>query len=230
MYHRLLVPLIIRKAEYSHLSSLTHWRKDVCATPWRFKYCKMHTRPPAGQGASATMLSDKNDGDPILNVVFVTPQIPTNVGGMGRTCIGLGARFHLIGPLGFDLNNKGVKRSGLDYWEHVDLHYYDSWQEFLKVVGDNDSLYFFTRFGEISALDCEFYKQKQKIFLLFGSENTGFPEEVEKFSFDKTDNSQIYRVGLPMLQQDIIRCYNVSHSATMVLYDAYKQIVMSKTT
>lgn len=166
-------------------------------------------------------LDGTDDGAPLLNVVFCTPQIPNNTGGMGRTVIGLGARLHLVEPLGFKLDDKNVKRAGLDYWNDVDLRVHASWEAFLEREGRNNRRYFFTRAADVSAVDAEFVDDCVPLYMFFGSEISGFPDAVEADIGSQPDD---LAVGIPMQPNNAIRCYNLQVTATMALWQAYYQM------
>eukprot|EP00041_Stephanoeca_diplocostata_P037448 m.1418615 g.1418615 ORF g.1418615 m.1418615 type:complete len:227 (+) comp25038_c0_seq21:144-824(+) len=188
-----------------------------------------HSRPHGGTGSvppptNVTVVPET--GKPRFNVVFCNPQIGTNTGSIGRTCIGLGAQLHLIEPLGFSIDEKQVRRSGLDYWKHVDLQVHESWSAFCAAECVlPHKRYFFTREAEKSALNIA-YPSDCAIYLLFGAETFGFTEEiVNSIGTDKFQDP-VYgdeRVAFPMYQQDIIRCFNLSTSASMGLWQAFYQ-------
>lgn len=172
---------------------------------------------------SEESLKDERDGEPILHVVFVHPQIHWNTGNIGRTCLGLGARLHLVGPLGFSLDAKQVRRAGLDYWDYVDVRVYEDWSQFagstLSVLGDQNSRFFFSKFGTVSAAEVE-WPSDGKIVLIFGSEVDGF-DGIRKWLETQGHDETI--VAFPMVD-DRFRSFNLSTSASMALWDAYKYV------
>lgn len=155
------------------------------------------------------------DGDPLLHVVFVHPQIHWNTGNIGRTCLGLGARLHLIKPLGFSLDAKQIRRAGLDYWEHVDVHVYESWQHFVEgpMQEIEGTRYFFTKFGTQCATELT-WESDGKIMLVFGSEVDGFDGIRDWLLGDGKDENV---VAFPMVD-DRFRSFNLSTTASMVRF------------
>lgn len=159
------------------------------------------------------MVNDPRDGEPMLHVVFVHPQIHWNTGNIGRTCLGLGARLHLIKPLGFSLDAKQVRRAGLDYWEHVDVHVYDNWLNFAQgeMLRIGGARYFFTKFGDQCVTEVE-WAHDEKIVLVFGSEVDGF-DGIRNWL--DTEGSKENLVAFPMVD-DRFRSFNLSTTASMV--------------
>lgn len=147
----------------------------------------------------------------MFNIVLVEPQIPQNTGTIGRLCVNLGATLHLIKPINFDIDDKAVRRAGLDYWKHLDLVVWESFEEFLKEhpIGENthmattktDNLYFEANF-------------KKGDYILFGSETKGIDEQV---LLDHPDNC----VTIPMGGTG--RSLNLGVSVGIVTYEALRQ-------
>ena len=111
---------------------------------------------------------------PRLNIVLFEPQIPQNTGNIARTCACTGARLHLVGPMGFSIDDKKLKRAGLDYWHYLDITYYENTQEFLEKHSD-DSLFFFTTKGR------KVYSEQSypdNCYLIFGREDAGIDEHI----------------------------------------------------
>lgn len=162
------------------------------------------------------------DGEPLLHVVFVHPQIHWNTGNIGRTCLGLGARLHLIKPIGFSLDAKQIRRAGLDYWEHVDVHVHESWQHFVEgpMQEIKGTRYFFTKFGSQCATELT-WETDGKIVLVFGSEVDGFDGIRDWLLNDGKDENV---VAFPMVD-DRFRSFNLSTTASMVRFLEY--IVLS---
>eukprot|EP00040_Diaphanoeca_grandis_P012311 m.62489 g.62489 ORF g.62489 m.62489 type:complete len:197 (-) comp23163_c0_seq1:83-673(-) len=182
-----------------------------------------NTRGPGGLGTTPKIQNVTKLNDPsksLLNVVFCNPLIPANTGSMGRTCIGLGTRLHLIKPLGFDLDDAAVKRSGLDYWPRVDLHIHENWAAFNESEGRCNKRFFFTREANESVVDATFTPELP-IYLIFGNETSGFSNEIQQDIDDVND----VQLAFPMEGQDIIRCFNLSTTATMALWQTYYQLV-----
>ena len=111
--------------------------------------------------------------EPLFHIVLVHPEIPQNTGGIGRLCVSTDTRLHLIEPLGFSLEDKFVRRAGLDYWPHLDLRRYADWETFLEQNPGAPLLFFSTR-GRRAYWDCDY---RPGTFLVFGSESSGLPPE-----------------------------------------------------
>ena len=144
-----------------------------------------------------------------LNIVMVEPEIPQNTGNVARTCAATGARLHLVGPLGFKIDDKKLKRAGLDYWQYLDISYYDSLDEFFQ---KNDGQFFyFTTKGRHVHSDVSY---PDNCYLLFGKETKGLPEEL----LIKHPESC---VRIPM--GDEIRSLNLSNSVAIATYEVLRQ-------
>ncbi len=148
----------------------------------------------------------------MFHVVLIEPEIPWNTGNIGRTCLGAGAQLHLVGRLGFHLDNKQVQRAGLDYWEKVKLHRHDSWEKFLENLPSNAELFFLSTKGKKSLWDAKFH---DGAYLIFGKETAGFPKK-----FYEVYKEKLYRI--PQDERDI-RSLNLSTSVGIVLYEALRQ-------
>ena len=145
-----------------------------------------------------------------INIVLVEPEIPQNTGNIARTCAATGAALHLVGPLGFSIDDRHLKRAGLDYWKYVDLQYYNGLQEFFDLNEGAHFLFCTTKaqksYHEINYTD--------KCFILFGKETKGLPETLLKANYEKC-------LRIPML--DNIRSLNLSNSVAIILYEALRQ-------
>jgi len=155
---------------------------------------------------------------PLFNIVLFTPEIPGNTGSIGRTCVALGLRLHLIHPLGFDLSEKAVRRAGLDYWKYVDIVEHASWDDFLEkenIKKDNKELVLFSRFRQ----DHLFYDApyKKDCYLVFGSETKGLPENIMQ-----DWESSCY--ALPTYSVHI-RSLNLSNTVTAAAYECLKHLL-----
>lgn len=148
----------------------------------------------------------------MFHVVLIEPEIPWNTGNIGRTCLGAGAELHLVGRLGFHLDNKEVQRAGLDYWEKVKLHRHDTWEKFLESLPPSAALFFFSTKGKKSLWDATFPKGA---YLVFGKETAGFPKKFYDVYKDK-----LYRI--PQMD-DSIRSLNLSTAVGIVLFEALRQ-------
>ncbi len=145
-----------------------------------------------------------------MNIVLHEPEIPFNTGAIGRTCVATGTVLHLIEPLGFVLNEKSVKRAGMDYWDKLDVRRYINYEDFLEKNPDAHIFYATTKarhvYTEVS------YSEND--FIMFGKESAGIPEEILKDHPDRC-------IRIPMLPE--IRSLNLSNSVNIVLYEALRQ-------
>jgi len=148
----------------------------------------------------------------MFNIVLYEPDIPQNTGNIVRLCAATGCYLHLIGPLGFSLQDRYLKRAGLDYWHLVDVHYYDCFDD-LKVKHSDSRFFYVTTKGT------RYYTQfdhEPGDFFVFGSETRGLPEEL------LTGNKE-YCLRIPMIPA--ARCLNLSNSVAIIVYDAlHKQM------
>ena len=146
----------------------------------------------------------------MLNIVLHEPEIPANTGNIGRTCVATGVRLHLIRPLGFQINEKAVKRAGLDYWDKLDVSVYDDYEAFL---GKNPEavIYMATTKGRHVYTEVSY---EPDCYIMFGKESAGIPEEI------LVENEEMC-IRIPMLEQ--IRSLNLSNSVAIVLYEALRQ-------
>jgi len=154
-----------------------------------------------------------------MNIVLINPQIPQNTGNIARTCAATGASLHLVRPLGFSTDDKSLKRAGLDYWDLLDIHYYDDIEDFLKknrVDSKGSDMYFFTTKAPRPYTDMSYTENS---WLIFGSETTGLPEELLiKYP------EQCCRI--PMIEES--RSLNLSNSAAVAVYEAIRQVGFNK--
>lgn len=147
-----------------------------------------------------------------MKLVLVTPEIPGNTGTIGRTCVALDLELILIRPYGFSIDDKAVRRAGLDYWKHVRLSEYDSWQDFLADRSPpRDSLFFFEEHGASSAYDPDY---PDDAYLIFGRETKGLQAEILAGMEDRIFH-------LPM-RSPHIRSLNLANAATAVVYQALR--------
>lgn len=145
----------------------------------------------------------------MINIVLVEPEIPQNTGNIVRTCAATGCRLHLVKPLGFDVSEKAVKRAGLDYWHLCDITYYENLNEFLSVNAGKPMLFATTK-GK-KRYDLADYPDG--IFILFGKETKGLPEELLAKNYDRC-------IRLPMLEN--LRSLNLSNSVAIIAYEALR--------
>ena len=149
-----------------------------------------------------------------LNIVLVEPEIPQNTGNIARTCAALGAKLHLVHPLGFSISEKQVKRAGLDYWDKVEIEEHENFEKFLeKYKPEEHNMYFVTTKGKHVYSDVN-YSEMQEVFALFGKETKGLPEDILIKYIDKT-------IRIPM--REGLRSLNLSNSVAIVAYDIFRQ-------
>ena len=148
----------------------------------------------------------------MMNIVLLEPEMPANTGNIGRTCVATGTRLHLIEPLGFKLNEKAIKRAGLDYWDKLDAQVYADYQDFLdrnpQAIGN---LYFATTKAHRLYTAPPY---RPDCYLMFGKESAGIPEEI-------LVANEPYCVRIPMWGE--IRSLNLANSVSIVLYEALRQ-------
>ena len=145
-----------------------------------------------------------------INIVLHEPEIPQNTGNIARTCAVTGASLHLIEPLGFRPDSAKLKRAGLDYWDKLDIHYYQNLEDFFSKNEGN--MFFFTTKAEKNFCEVEY---SGNIFLIFGKETKGLPEELIKARPDEC-------VRIPM--RNTLRCLNLSNAAAIATYEALRQL------
>ena len=147
-----------------------------------------------------------------LNIVLFEPEIPHNTGNIARTCALTGTRLHLIRPLGFSTDDKHLKRAGLDYWNLVEIYYYDSIEEFFEKWKDSN-YYFATTHASKYYTDFEY---KDNDFFIFGKETKGLPSEI-------VENNLETCIKIPM-REDLKRSLNLANSANIILFEALRQL------
>ncbi|MDO5690023.1 MAG: tRNA (uridine(34)/cytosine(34)/5-carboxymethylaminomethyluridine(34)-2'-O)-methyltransferase TrmL [Tissierellia bacterium] len=151
----------------------------------------------------------------MIHIALYEPEIPSNTGNIGRTCLLTGSRLHLIRPLGFRLDDKLIRRSGLDYWKDVDIRVHDSYAEFLEYLGDQ-------RLWIISTKGREYYHNvsfQDGDHFLFGRESSGLPEDImEQWKHNS--------LRIPMIQSST-RSLNLANTAAILTYEAKRQLGFS---
>jgi len=145
-----------------------------------------------------------------MHIVLHQPEIPANTGNIGRTCVATGTSLHLIEPLGFQLDEKSIRRAGMDYWQHLDVTRYMNFAEFQEKHPDA-KIWMATTKAKKTYTEVEFGPDD---FIMFGKESAGIPEEI------LVDNEETC-IRIPML--DEIRSLNLSNSVAIVLYEALRQ-------
>lgn len=144
-----------------------------------------------------------------LNIVLLEPQIPQNTGNIARTCAATGAALHIIRPMGFSIDDKKLKRAGLDYWQFLDIRYYDNIEDFYSK--NNGNFYYFTTKGKNTYSDI---KYNGNVYIIFGREDAGIPEEILYNNYEKC-------VRLPMIAD--ARSLNLSNTVAIASYEVLRQ-------
>ena len=145
-----------------------------------------------------------------LNIVLIEPEIPQNTGNIARTCAATGAKLHLVGPMGFNIDDRKLKRAGLDYWHLLDITYYNSTEEFFE-KHPNENFYYFSTKAPHKHTDITY---PEKVFIVFGKETKGLPE---KLLFDNPNTT----VRIPMISD--ARSLNLSNSVAIGVYEVLRQ-------
>lgn len=145
-----------------------------------------------------------------INIVLVEPEIPQNTGNIARTCAATGAALHLVKPMGFTPTDAKLKRAGLDYWDKLDITYYESITDFLEQHA-NDALYFFTSKGQRNHTEVVY---PETVYLVFGKETAGLDEELLYAHYENC-------LRIPMLPG--LRCLNLSNAAAVAVYEVFRQ-------
>lgn len=150
-----------------------------------------------------------------INIVLVEPEIPSNTGNISRTCSVIDAALHLVHPLGFDISEKAVRRAGLDYWDTLELYEYQSFDEVLEKYPNGD-FYYCTTKGKKTYSEMDYTASGDKeIFLVFGKETKGLPEDLLRDNIDKC-------IRIPMKADK--RSLNLSNSAAVIAYEVLRQL------
>lgn len=147
---------------------------------------------------------------PKINIVLYSPEIPQNTGNISRTCAVTGASLHIIKPIGFEISDRTLKRAGLDYWDKLDVTYYESYSDFLQRNPDA-AMYYFSAHGKHAHTDICY---PDNAFLVFGRESVGLPRELVEENFDMS-------IRIPMRQT--LRCLNLSNSVAIAVYEVLRQ-------
>lgn len=148
-----------------------------------------------------------------VHVVLYQPENPSNTGNIARSCAATNTNLHLIGPLGFSLEDKMLKRAGLDYWEFVNMVYYDSLDEFYEKNAGGE-FYYVTKSGTKPHTTFDYSDTTKDYYFIFGRETTGLPKEVIEKNKDAT-------LRIPM--NDKVRSLNLSNTAAILIYEALRQ-------
>ena len=148
----------------------------------------------------------------MLNIVLFEPEIPQNTGNIMRTCAGTGVFLHLIEPLGFKLDEKSIKRCGVNYIDHCNYRVYKNFDEFME--NNSGKYYFFTRYGKKPHTSFDFSDVNENIYLIFGKESTGIPKSILKNYLESC-------MRIPMNSN--IRALNLSNSVAIAVYEVLRQ-------
>ncbi len=148
-----------------------------------------------------------------LNIVLVEPEIPQNTGNIIRSCAATGTKLHLVRPLGFCMDDKYLKRAGLDYWDLVEINYYDSFDE-LRSKYPNSKFFYSTTKAKKNHSEVEY---EDEAFIVFGKETKGLPEDLIMANLETA-------IRIPMVDIEKARSLNLSNSVAIVLFEALRQI------
>ncbi|MEM7186578.1 MAG: tRNA (cytidine(34)-2'-O)-methyltransferase [Bacteroidota bacterium] len=147
-----------------------------------------------------------------LHVVLIEPEIPTNTGNIGRLCLATGSQLHLVRPLGFEIDDSRLKRAGLDYWQHLDVHTYDNAHSFFETHKDK-AMAFFSSHATNIYLSLDF---EQDLYLIFGKESVGLAKEILEEEKDR-----LYKIPL---FSDQIRSLNLANAVAVIVYEGLRQL------
>ena len=147
----------------------------------------------------------------MLNVVLVEPEIPNNTGNIGRLCVGTNSRLHLIHPFGFVINDKNLKRSGLDYWVNLEVTEYQNVAEWISIIPDKSRVFLMSSHADKSIYEAEF---QDGDWLVFGKESVGLNNEV----------LALFENHLTIPMSNLIRSYNIANSVAFVIGEAKRQL------
>lgn len=145
-----------------------------------------------------------------INIVLIEPEIPQNTGNIARTCAATGAALHLVKPMGFEIDSAKLKRAGLDYWDKLDITYYENSAEFFD-KNKNENMFFYSTKAPVSHVTADY---PQKVFLVFGKETKGLPEDLLRANYNKC-------VRIPM--RDKLRSLNLSNAVAIAVYEVLRQ-------
>lgn len=148
-----------------------------------------------------------------IHVVLYQPEIPSNTGNIARTCAATDTTLHLIRPLGFSTDDKMLKRAGLDYWEFVNIEYYDSLEEFYEKNAGGE-YYYLTKFGQKPHSAFDYSNLSKDYYFIFGRETTGLPKDV-------IEKNKEVSLRIPMTEN--VRSLNLSNTAAILIYEALRQ-------
>ena len=148
----------------------------------------------------------------MINIVLYEPEIPGNTGNIMRTCVATGAKLHLIEPLGFQITDKTIKRSGVNYIDKLDYTTYIDFDDFISK--NKGEFYFFTRYGKVPQSNFDYSNDTKNIYLIFGKESTGIPKSILKNHLDKC-------IRIPTTEN--VRALNLSNCVAIAVYEVLRQ-------
>ncbi len=148
----------------------------------------------------------------MIHIVLYEPEIPGNTGNIMRTCVATGTKLHLIEPLGFSLDEKHLRRSGVNYIDKLDYEVYKNFEDFESK--NKGTYYYFTRYGHKPHTSFDYSNQEEEIYLIFGKESTGIPKEILRKDLDRC-------MRIPMTKN--VRALNLSNCCAVVLYEVLRQ-------
>ncbi|ATX81669.1 tRNA (cytidine/uridine-2'-O-)-methyltransferase [Mariprofundus ferrinatatus] len=149
---------------------------------------------------------------PPIHIVLVEPEIPPNTGNIARLCACTGCALHLVHPLGFEISDKHLKRAGLDYWDHLDIHHHENWQMARKVIGTDRNWYGLSTKGSTAHWDIKYAAGD---VLVFGPESRGLSEAIR---------NEIRPIKIPMRNDAPVRSLNLSSACSIALFEALRQL------
>ncbi len=149
----------------------------------------------------------------MIHIVLVEPEIPQNTGNISRTCAATGCALHLVEPLGFSIDEKAVRRAGLDYWQYLNLTVHKSYEAFEQAEGGKGRFYFCTTKAKHTYSDCD-YRTDEDLYFIFGRETRGLPERILKQHPEAC-------IRIPMIPD--ARSLNLSNSVAIIAYEALRQ-------
>lgn len=159
-----------------------------------------------------------------INIVMVEPEIPQNTGNIARTCAAIGAKLHLVKPLGFSIDDKHLKRAGLDYWDKLDIEIHENLNDFLNKYANREdgkiksNVFLASTKSQKTYVDVD-YNEFEEIFLLFGKETKGLPENL-------IENNMKQAIRIPM--KEGLRSLNLSNSVAIIAYEVLRQVGFDK--
>ncbi len=147
-----------------------------------------------------------------LNIVLIEPEIPNNTGNIGRLALASGSRLHLVKPFGFEIDDKRLKRAGLDYWQHLEVVYYNNIDEFFA-KNSKEQMIYLSSHGKKSHWDISF---SENLFLVFGKESLGLPKPLIDANQDKLFKIPLY--------SEAIRSLNLANAVSIIVYEGLRQL------